>query len=152
MLHSLRQDAVRQRRLPRGRLALLRGLPSSLAMVVLVRLGLTFTGLDVLRRRLLPIAAPMRTGNLVDAARVAWSVSVVSRIVPFASCLTQAQSCQALLAARGIYSDLCLGVREDANGALRAHAWLLCANHVVIGGETEDLRRFRLLTQLGPTR
>lgn len=151
MLLSLRQEAAPLRKTPRGLRALLATLPASLAMVLRVRIGLTISDLNALRQRLLPAVAPGRY-DLVEAARIAWGVIAASRIVPFASCLTQAQSCQALLAAKGIASELCLGVREDASGTLRAHAWLLCGDRLLLGGEAEDLGRFQLLTQMGPKR
>ena len=120
-------------------------------MVLLVRLGLTFSSLTRLREWLLPDVAPARD-DLVTVARVAWAVHLVSFLVPFASCLTQAQACQVLLARRGIASALCLGVREGRSDALQAHAWVICEGRLVLGGETGQLSSFRLLTELGAMR
>ena len=140
------------RSLPRGRLAAARAIPASLLMVIRIRMYLTLSSLTRLRKRLLPAAEPHDIGDLVAVGRVAWSVRIVSRFVPFASCLTQAQACQVLLARRGIASTLCLGVGGQGGRHMRAHAWLMCDGKVVIGGESEDLRQFRPLTELGSAR
>ena len=151
MLRSLSNNWAPPRRLPRGRLAAARYLPQSLLMVVVTRLVLSFASLTRLRLWLLPSVVPTRH-DLVGAARVAWSVRVVSRLVPFASCLTQAQACQLLLARRGMASRLCLGVREGRSGGFEAHAWLICEDRLVLGGEGGRVGTFRLLTELGAVR
>ena len=151
MLRLLSNNWAPPRRLPRGRLAAARHLLPGLLMVAIVRLALTLTSLAGLRQSLLPLAVPCHH-DLVEVARVAWSIGLVARIVPFASCLTRAQAGQILLARRGIASTLCLGVREGRSGALEAHAWLICDGRVVLGGEGGRVASLRQLAELGPVR
>ncbi len=151
MLRSLSNNRATPRSLPRGRLAAIRYIPRSLVIVAATRLVLTFSSLSRLRQWLLPPVAPEHQ-DLVEVGRVAWSVRLVSYVVPFASCLTQAQACQILLARCGIGSKLCLGVREGRSGGLEAHAWVICDGKLVLGGEPGRVATFRLLSELGPVR
>lgn len=151
MLRSLSNNWASPRRLPRGRLAAAREVLPSLLMVVVTRLALTFASLARLRQWLLP-ASTFDHHDLVEVGRVAWSVWLVAHIVPFASCLTRAQACQILLARRGIASTICLGVREGTSGVLEAHAWLICEDRLVLGGEEGRVPSFRRLADLGPVR
>lgn len=62
----------------------------------------------------------------------------VARLVPGASCLTQALATQVLLAWHGHAGAVVrLGVKRDG-GALLAHAWVEYRGHVVIGGPDVD--------------
>jgi hypothetical protein len=66
--------------------------------------------------------------------RVAWAVRAASTVIPGASnCLVRALATQAMLARYGYSSDLRIGARKAAPGALAAHAWLESAGTVVIG-------------------
>ena len=67
--------------------------------------------------------------------RVTWAVAHASRLVPEASCLTQAMAVRRLLKRRGVGCTLKLGVKRDDKGAFCAHAWIEYAGHVVIGGQ-----------------
>ena len=80
-------------------------------------------------------------------ARVTWAVSKVSRLVPMASCLTQAMSVRWLLRREGIGCQLRIGVKRDEAGTFQAHAWIEHAGHVVIGGQ-ENLGEFAALPAL----
>ena len=150
MLHSLSSGWTRPASLPRGWRAALRQLPPALAVVARVRLRLTLASLAHVRRTMLPGAPPDRSVDLVAVARIAWAVRVAAWLVPFASCLTQAQACQILLARHGMASTLCLGVRDTAAGQIRAHAWLYCANAIVVGGDGGAIARFQPIAQLPP--
>ena len=66
--------------------------------------------------------------------RIAWAVAAVSKVVPAATCLTQALATQWLLNRAGIGSTLRLGVGRNESGAFGAHAWVEQAGRVVIGG------------------
>jgi hypothetical protein len=132
-------------------LAAARQILPSLLMVLVTRVALTFWSLARLRQWLLPVST-LDYHDLVEVGRVAWSVWFVAHFVPFASCLTKAQACQILLARRGIASTLCLGVREGNSGALEAHAWLICEDRLVLGGEEGRVPSYRRLADLGPVR
>jgi hypothetical protein len=71
---------------------------------------------------------------------IAWAVTVASRYVPAATCLTQALAAQGLLAGRGHSARLCIGVARSAAGRFQAHAWVECAGRVVIGGAEAPVR------------
>jgi hypothetical protein len=131
--------------------AAVRYLPETLIALALVRLGLLFVGLRGVRSLALPTVLRQPHTSL-EPARLARAVRVGSRLVPFASCLTQAQATQILLARRGIASTVCLGVRETATGELAAHAWLLARGRMLLGGDARELAAFRQLAEFGPTR
>lgn len=76
--------------------------------------------------------------------RVAWAVCAASRLVPLASCLTQALAVQTLLARRGYAAELQIGVAWNASGAFQAHAWLECHGRIIIG----DLSHLQRYTRL----
>ncbi|RYE09993.1 MAG: lasso peptide biosynthesis B2 protein [Hyphomicrobiales bacterium] len=119
------------------------------AMVARVRLGLSFGGLNAVRARLLPEALPATT-DFWAARRVGKAVAFVSYFVPFASCLTQAQACQIILANRGIHAVLFLGVQGSGSRSLRSHAWLIVDGRLVTGAGP-DLANFRVIATFGPS-
>ena len=62
---------------------------------------------------------------------VEWSVRVVSRLVPQATCLTQALALQRLLAHRGYASVVQVGV-ANVDGRFVAHAWVEHDGHALL--------------------
>jgi hypothetical protein len=64
--------------------------------------------------------------------RVAWAVTHAARIVPGASCLTQALAADVLLRRAGERPELCFGVALGA-GDFEAHAWLELDGRVLVG-------------------
>ncbi len=87
--------------------------------------------------------APAATIN-----RCAWALTKASRLVPGASCLTQALSGQWLLGRLGYTSTVVIGVAGPGPDAFRAHAWLRSGQTVIVGGDEEDLADFTQLTEL----
>jgi hypothetical protein len=131
----------------------LRLVAESLAALCAVRLALTLVGLAQLRALWLPSGlSPAGEGATVEAARVARAVRVAAHLVPFASCLTQAQAAQILLARHGVASTVCLGVRQSSAGTMAAHAWLIANGRLVLGGAPGEVARFRQLATLAPVR
>ena len=116
--------------------------------LAIVRLGLSLFSYARLRK-ILP------TSNLGDQPskdltdRCAWALNRGSRVVPGASCLTQALAGQWLLDRLGYASQVVIGVRPVTGGSLAAHAWLVASERTVVGGDAEDLGRFQKLTELG---
>ncbi len=134
-------------------LPLIRSLRSGvdvLVTVARVRGGLSFGGLKSVRAAMLPDAVASSL-DFWAARRVGKAIGLVSYLVPFASCLTQAQACQIVLARRGIQSVMFLGVRASGTSGLKAHAWLT-VNGRLITGAGPDLARFRVIASFGPTR
>ena len=84
------------------------------------------------RRATTPLDALPRSS--VSTSAVAWAVEQASRVVPQATCLTQALAAAWLLRRFGHPSRLCLGVTRGETGDFRAHAWLEWEGRVIIGG------------------
>jgi hypothetical protein len=66
--------------------------------------------------------------------RVARAVARASRVVPDATCLTQALAAQVILERHGLPARLHIGVLRDSGQAVRAHAWVESRGVTVIGG------------------
>lgn len=108
--------------------------------LALVRAALWLLPLKRLHRRLRRhvAALPPRSGHAHESVeRVAWAVRASSRLVPAASCLTQALALQLLLARRGHPSRLHVGFLKTARGPVRGHAWLEHRGRVVIGDRND---------------
>jgi len=107
-----------------------------LLVVAAVRLGLTLLSYNHVRRRVTRLDArqPASIGNL---RRVAWGVAAAARFVPRASCLTQALAGQYLLARQGNASKIRIGIERDTGTQLKAHAWLMSGDQIVLGGSID---------------
>jgi hypothetical protein len=78
-----------------------------------------------------------------EAHEITWAVAAASRVVPRASCLTQAIAGVLLLRWHGYESQLCIGAGRDTAGRFHAHAWLERHGLVLLGGGVlRDLTRF----------
>lgn len=95
----------------------------------------------------LPQGAASADVPRADLAEIAWSVRNAARLVPGATCLTQASAGQLLLARRGLASTIRLSVpaQAPAPGRLAPHAWLMAGDTIVLGGTAEDYARHRAL-------
>ena len=94
-----------------------------------------------------PVPDPATKAPRADLAEIAWSVRNAARLVPGATCLTQASAGQLLLARRGLASTIRLSVpaQAPAPGRLAPHAWLMAGDTIVLGGTAEDYARHRAL-------
>lgn len=80
-----------------------------------------------------------RQSAVVD--RVAFVIPRVGARLPWrADCLVQALAAERWLARRGIATTLHLGVRNDAESAFEAHAWLTAGEQVVTGGDISNFQ------------
>jgi hypothetical protein len=112
-----------------------RHLVTAFCLVSAVRLGLWLLPVRTIGRLLSGLARREQRG-LEDPSlpgRVARAVRRVSRIVPGATCLTQALAAQALLECHGLPTRLQIGIRDEGQ-AVQAHAWLEGCGMTVIGG------------------
>jgi hypothetical protein len=119
------------------------------------RLGLWLLPLPTLRRllaKLRPTEAISPEGQSANIEKIAWAVTVVSRYVPAATCLTQALAGQILLAQHGEPALLQIGVAKSEAGELVAHAWVESRGRIVIGDSRELFRYTRLLSAEGMLR
>jgi hypothetical protein len=114
----------------------------ALFVLGLARLSLWTVSVNAARRI---VAAGVGSGGATSVERLVWAVKVTSRYVPGATCLTQALALQALLAQAGHESRVEIGVAKNAN-QLEAHAWVICRNHIVIGGP--EIARYSRLAAL----
>jgi hypothetical protein len=108
---------------------------SALALVWAARVGLWVLPVRTVARclgRVVP-GRPARTADPALADRVARAVARASRVVPGATCLTQALVAQALLGWHGLATRLRIGVVRDAEQGLRGHAWLEGQDGIVVG-------------------
>lgn len=104
-----------------------------LGVVAAVRLGLTLFSYNRIRGLVTRLEATEAAG-IADLRRVAWGVAAAARFVPGASCLTQALAGQYLLARQGSASKIRIGIEKDTGAELKAHAWLISGDHIVLGG------------------
>lgn len=86
-----------------------------------------------------------------EARRVGWFVFKTARPIPGATCLSRAMTAQYILKRHGFGSSLCLGVAPSDKGdkGLLAHAWVMSGDQVVVGNESGELERYKLLTKIG---
>lgn len=95
----------------------------------------------------MPPLAPVAVSN-PRVVRIAWAIDHMAKLVPAASCLTQALATQWMLARAGRECDIRIGVKPDEKGGLKAHAWVVIDDRVVIGGKGANLEQFTALTDL----
>lgn len=81
---------------------------------------------------------------------IGWAVRHTARIVPFASCLTQALAVQHLLARTGVLVPIRIGVRTTDKGSVAAHAWVIYNGTILIGGPQSNIDRYSVMTDLTP--
>jgi hypothetical protein len=128
----------RRRRLTRAEWRLL---CEALVLVALVRVALWFFPFSAVERRYQVDRMVSRPGSEADPAAIALAVRRAARLIPAASCLTQALAARAALARRKLACDLRIGVAKDDRGRLQAHAWVECEGRVLLG-DLPDLTRF----------
>ena len=83
--------------------------------------------------------------------RVTFAVPAMSARVPWRSdCMVQALAAQRWLAKAGLPSEFYIGVRKGDAGCLVAHAWLMCRDHLVTGGDISGYDQ--IYPEVSPTR
>ncbi|RTM02119.1 MAG: lasso peptide biosynthesis B2 protein [Hyphomicrobiales bacterium] len=104
-----------------------------LTVVGVVRLALTLSSYNRVRGMVTRLDA-RRDASIADLRLVAWGVAAAARLVPGATCLTQALAGQYLLARQGNGSKISIGIEKGTGSELKAHAWLMSGSHIVLGG------------------
>ena len=105
------------------------------SLLVLVRLGLLLFSFKTLMNSIEWIKSKSRTvvhTSRIDSYRIAWSVVVASRYIPFKKCLAQALVTQILFVCYGFTSQLRIGVAKDGKKRLKAHAWVESQGRIVV--------------------
>jgi transglutaminase superfamily protein len=102
---------------------------------VSARLGLWILSFRKLRSWLRRLArvGPQRDLDF-DPERLAWAVGASSCLVPFSTCLNRALALQMMLGRRGIPAVLRIGVKNDGEEPLEAHAWIELEGREFLGG------------------
>jgi hypothetical protein len=88
-----------------------------------------------------------RWAGQVTPRDVSWAVQAGSRIVPGATCLTQAFVGKAMLDWAGIAASLRIGVAKSDNQRFEAHAWVESGGRILVG-HLKDLDRYAPLPPL----
>jgi len=107
-----------------------------LLVVAAVRLGLTLLSYNRVRSLVTRLDA-RQCASMGELRRVAWGVAAAARFVPYATCLTKALSGQYILARQGNASKIRIGIERGTGDQLKAHAWLVSDNHIVLGGSID---------------
>lgn len=113
--------------------------------LVMMRIGISTAGYAAIRARM-PHADAIPE-SYYYARQLARRIERLARLVPRATCLTQAMALQWLLARSGHASELFVGVRQAAGGQFEAHAWVSCNQRIVLGAATTRLADFTPLTE-----
>jgi len=113
------------------------------------RIALWLLPLRLVRRLSAWAARPTPPPRRAPASpeRIVWALSVARRVVPHATCLSQALAAHVLLAQHGHRAELRIGVSKSAAGRLLAHAWIESEGQILIGA-LRDLSRYAPLPPL----
>lgn len=117
-------------------------------LVWTIRIGLWLLPFRLVRQvlaRLEQHRTAVQTGEHTRVNRVVWAVTLASRYVPAATCLTQALVTKILLGRSGHRAVVRIGVARSDAGKLQFHAWVESNNKVVIGDTPSLLTEFTLL-------
>ena len=117
-----------------------------LAVIIYIRLGLTFRRFDRMAA-LSQAAGATAPFSGLSPGQVARAIRRASRIVPGASCLTQALSTKYLLGKTGRPSSVFIGVRKIED-RMQAHAWCICENRVVSGADGYDILTYNVIKRI----
>jgi hypothetical protein len=96
-------------------------------------------------RQLKPAQRVMPPLTPVHPRRLEWAIRVASRVVPGATCLTQALALHHLLARFGYASIVQVGVRRQ-QGNFSAHAWVEHDDQSFLGSSNDIARYARFFT------
>lgn len=115
--------------------------------LVAVRILLWVAPYQWIERRFLP--QPSSTHTTVPPAEIALAVTRASKLVPFATCLTQALAGGFLIRRAGKNAIVHFGVAKGEAG-FKAHAWLESDGGILIGGR--EAAAYLPLTRASDTR
>jgi hypothetical protein len=115
-------------------------------LLAVIRLALGRLPFQMLRR--LVVRLPRNGRELASTERtladqVVWAVTAASQRAPgWMTCLVRGLAVQAMLARRGYATRLHVGVGRGSQGELEAHAWVIGAGRILIGGTAAEVARF----------
>ena len=101
--------------------------------VALARLVLSVLPFQQFKRLLNPTVLAAQTQTPVDS--LAWAVRAAARVVPAATCLTQAVALKWMLARAGYTATIHIGVNQGTASKFSAHAWIERNGQIMLGEE-----------------
>lgn len=113
--------------------------------LIFVRIRLSFFGYKSFERsptRINRVQAKLNPESIADIVRR------VAAVVPGASCLSQAVAAQLRLARLGYTTNIRIGVKSDAEMGLKAHAWLIYNDRVILGGTESGSDEYSIITDM----
>lgn len=117
-------------------------------LVAGVRLALWILPFSAVRRLMLTRRRVSPKVPRVSVNRLSWAVQVAGRLIPGASCLTQALAMQRLMVRAGYQAELRVGVAKEAERGLESHAWVVHDGDIVLG-KNADIHRYAPILTLG---
>lgn len=117
----------------------------ALVLLLLFKAALSLMPYRRLARFLPPPGRRPPTGWI--KTRTARALQRAAHWLPSATCLPQALAGNAMLSLQGYESRVRIGVAALPGRRLRAHAWLLCGDDIVVG-DSEELTDFVTMTDL----
>ena len=116
-------------------------------LVGIIRLGLSLLPFLTLKNVLRVIGPSIaRVDEKLSEDQLVWAVAAASRLIPKATCLTQALAIQLFLKQAGREAHVHIGVDDGEGGRLDAHAWVESRGKVLFGGS--NLSRYTHLLAL----
>lgn len=117
-----------------------------IVVVAAVRLTISITSyrpvLRIINNR------PRVSEKVADPRLLVWGVAQAARVVPYATCLTQGLALRYFYAKHGMPCSIRIGVRQNDNGAVEAHAWVIAEGRVLLGGTSNDIARYTPVVDL----
>lgn len=104
----------------------------SFFLLWIIRIMLWILPFSVIQKIISRFTVVSGESHNVPLEKLTWAVTVMSRYVPKATCLTRALTAQILLAGQNYSSNLKIGVSKS-NGEFEAHAWLESDDKIVLG-------------------
>jgi hypothetical protein len=111
----------------------------------MVRFALSLTTYRKLARWIPPVRCSDANPNEIRA--ILWGVRIIAKLIPYASCLTQALAAQYLCSRAGYPTQIRIGVKREGT-AIAAHAWLMDETGIMIGGSPAELASYTPIVDL----
>ncbi len=101
----------------------------------IIRIGLSLLPFITLKNFLKKVGPSITGGDAeLSEDQLVWVVAAASRLIPKATCLTQALAIQIFLKQSGREAQVHIGVDQGEGGRLDAHAWVESSGRVLFGG------------------
>jgi len=92
--------------------------------------------------------ATKRPNMDLPASLIVWAVEFSAKFVPNATCLTRSLALRYLLEQAGLSAEIQIGVKNDEEGAFKAHAWVTLDGEILTGDTPEEIAAYKPLVAL----